>query len=85
MLGGTLYQLSFWIVVRVFGAWSGVQLMASGGLATVAGALLSIPAMGAIAANALMSTSYRKSIPATLAVLTAHELRRQLADLEPSP
>jgi len=84
LIGGTLYQLSFWIVVRVFGAWSGVQLMASGGLATVAGALLSVPALVASAANAVMSTSYRKTIPATLALLTAHELRRQLADLEAS-
>jgi len=84
LIGGTLYQLSFWIVVRVFGAWSGVQLMASGGLATVAGALLSVPALVAFAANAVMSTSYRKTIPATLALLTAHELRRQLADLEAS-
>lgn len=84
LVGGTLYQLSFWIVVRVFGAWSGVQLMASGGLATVAGALLSVPALVAFAANAVMSTSYRKTIPATLALLTSHELRRQLADLEAS-
>lgn len=84
LIGGTLYQLSFWIVVRVFGAWSGVQLMASGGLATVAGALLSVPALVAFAANAVMSTSYRKTIPATLALLTAHELRRQLSDLEAS-
>lgn len=82
VVGGALYQLGFWLVVRLFGAWSGVQLAAGGGAAAVGGAFLSAPAAIAFAANAVMSTSYRKSIPATLLVLTAHELRRQLSALE---
>ena len=81
-LGGTLYQLGLWLVVRLFGAWTGVQLVASGGAAAVGGALLSAPAAVAFAANAMMSTSYRKTIPATLMLLTAHQLRSLLADLE---
>lgn len=82
LVGGTLYQLGLWVVVRVFGVLSGAQLMASGGAAAVGGALLSAPAAAAFLANAVMSTSYRKTIPATLLLLSAHELRRQLAKLE---
>ena len=77
LLGGALYQLGLWLVVRLFGVWSGVQLVASGGVAAVGGALLSAPAAVIILANAVMSTSYRKTIPATMALLVAHELRRQ--------
>lgn len=84
LLGSTLTQLGFWIVVRIFGWWSGGQLALTGGAATVAGAVLSIPAAAAVAANAVMSTSYRKSIPALLMVLTAHELRRQISASEKS-
>jgi uncharacterized protein YaaW (UPF0174 family) len=82
MLGGSLYQLGLWLVVRVFGMWSGAQLALSGGAAAVGGALLSAPAAAAFAANAVMSTAYRKTIPATLFLLTTHTLRKQLADLE---
>lgn len=80
-LGGTLYQVGLWVVVRLFGWWSGAQLVASGGAAAVGGALLSAPAAVAFLANAVMSTSYRKTIPATLILLTAHELRRQVAEV----
>jgi uncharacterized protein YaaW (UPF0174 family) len=82
LLGGTLYQLGLWLVVRVFGVWSGAQLVASGGAAAVGGALLSAPAAAVMAAHAVMTTSYSKTIPATLTLLTAHALRRQLAQLE---
>lgn len=85
LLGGTLYQLGLWLVVRMFGVVSGAQLMASGGAAAVGGALLSAPAAAAFVANAAMSTSYRKTIPATLMLLCAHELRRQVAELEQTP
>jgi uncharacterized protein YaaW (UPF0174 family) len=78
LLGGPLYQLGLWVVVRVFGVWSGVQLVGSGTAAAVGGALVSAPAAVAFAANALMSTSYRKTIPATVSLLVAHELRRQV-------
>jgi uncharacterized protein YaaW (UPF0174 family) len=82
VLGGTLYQLGLWVVVRVFGWLSGAQLVASGGAAAVGGVLLSAPAAVAFLANAVMSTSYRKTIPATLILLGAHELRRQFAEEE---
>jgi len=82
LLGGTLYQVGLWVVIRVLGYWSGAQLVASGGAAAVGGAVLSAPAAIAFAANAVMSTSYSKTIPATLMVLTAHEVRRQLAALD---
>lgn len=82
LLGGTLYQLGLWVVVRVFGWLSGVQLAAQGGAAAVGGALLSAPAAVIFLAQAVMSTSYRKTIPATLLLLSAHELRRQLATVE---
>jgi uncharacterized protein YaaW (UPF0174 family) len=82
VLGGTLYQLGLWVVVRVFGWLSGAQLAASGGAAAVGGALLSAPAALIFLAQAVMSTSYRKTIPATLLLLSAHELRRQLATME---
>lgn len=82
VLGGTLYQLGLWVVVRLFGWLSGAQLVASGGAAAVGGALVSAPATVVIILNAVMATSYRKTIPATLILLTAHELRRHFADLE---
>jgi len=77
-----LYQLGLWLVVRLFGVWSGAQLVAGGGAAAIGGALLSVPAAAVFVANALMTTSYRKTIPATLLLLSAHELRRQFADLK---
>jgi hypothetical protein len=49
-------------------------------LARVA-ALLSPPAAGAVLAQTALSTAYRKTVPATLLLLTAHEMRRQLAEL----
>ncbi len=79
MFGGVLYQIGLWLVVRLLGVWSGVQLVASGGAAAVGGMLLSLPATVAFGLNAAMTTSYRKSIPATLYVLAAHEMRRQLS------
>ncbi|GAP38560.1 hypothetical protein [Piscinibacter sakaiensis] len=82
LLGGTLYQIGLWLVVRMFGVVTGAQLVASGGAAAVGGALLSAPAAAAFVAHAAMSTAYRKTIPATLMLLCAHELRRQLAELE---
>ena len=82
LLGGALYQIGLWLVVRILGWWSGAQLAIGGGAATIGGALVSMPAMIAFAANALMSTSYRKTIPATLSLLCAHEMRRQLAAME---
>ncbi|MBK9246101.1 MAG: hypothetical protein IPM30_14905 [Burkholderiales bacterium] len=82
LMGGVLYQLGVWLIVRVFGIFTGAQLAVGGGAAAVGGALLSAPAAVAFAANALMTTSYRKTVPATLLLLTAHELRRQLAALE---
>jgi uncharacterized protein YaaW (UPF0174 family) len=82
LLSGALYQIGLWVVVRLFGVLSGAQLVASGGAAAVGGALLSAPAAAAFLANAAMSTSYRKTIPATLALLGAHELRRQVAAQE---
>jgi uncharacterized protein YaaW (UPF0174 family) len=82
LLGGTLYQLGLWLVVRLFGFWSGAQLVASGGAAAVGGALLSAPAAAVFLANAVMSTSYRKTIPATMALLMAHELRRQFDEMK---
>lgn len=85
LLGGTLYQLGLWLVVRMFGVVSGAQWVASGGAAAVGRALLSAPAAAAFVANAAMSTSYRKTIPATLMLLSAQELRRQLAELEKTP
>jgi hypothetical protein len=84
VLGGTLYQLGLWLVVRVFGVWSGAQLVAGGGAAAIGGALLSAPAAAVMAAHAVMNTSYTKTIPATLTLLTAHALRRRLAELESS-
>lgn len=82
VLGGTLTQIGLWVTVRLFGVFSGAQLAAGGGAAAVGGAVLSAPAAVAFLANAVMSTAYRKSIPATLMVLGAHELRRQLSELE---
>jgi uncharacterized protein YaaW (UPF0174 family) len=82
IVGGTLYRLGMWVIVRLFGFWSGAQLAVGGGAAVIGGALLSAPAAVAFAANAVMSTSYRKSIAATLVVLSAHEMRRQLAAME---
>jgi uncharacterized protein YaaW (UPF0174 family) len=82
LLGGALYQIGLWLVVRIFGWWSGAQLVIGGGAATIGAALVSTPALIAFAANALMSTSYRKTIPATLSLLCAHEMRKQLAELE---
>lgn len=82
LLGGALYQIGLWLVVRIFGWWSGAKLAIGSGAATIGGALVSTPALIAFAANALMSTSYRKTIPATLSLLCAHEMRRQLAAME---
>jgi uncharacterized protein YaaW (UPF0174 family) len=82
LLGGVLYQIGLWIVVRIFGWWSGAQLVSGGGAAVIGGVLVSTPALLAFSANALMSTSYRKTIPATLSLLCAHEMRKQLAELE---
>lgn len=82
LMGGALYQLGIWLVFRLFGMLAGVQLMATGGAAAIGGALLSAPAAAAFLANALMSTSYRKTIPATLTLLCAHEFRRQFAATE---
>jgi uncharacterized protein YaaW (UPF0174 family) len=82
LLGGVLYQIGLWIVVRIFGWWSGAQLVSGGGAAVIGGVLVSAPALIAFIANALMSTSYRKTIPATLSLLCAHEMRKQLAELE---
>ena len=84
LLGGVLYQIGLWIVVSIFGSWSGAQLVLSGGAAFIGGVLVSAPALIAFIANALMSTSYRKTIPATLSLLSAHEMRKQLAELETS-
>lgn len=81
-LGGVLYQIGLWIVVRIFGWWSGAKLVSAGGAAVIGGVLVSAPALIAFIANALMSTSYRKTIPATLSLLCAHEMRKQLAELE---
>lgn len=81
LLGGVMHQLGLWLVVRIFGFWSGAQLAAEGGLAAVGGALLSAPAAAAIAAQAVMAPSYRKSIPATLMLLGFHEARRQVEAL----
>lgn len=82
LVGGVLAQLGAWLVVRLFGFWAGVEMAAGGGLAAVGGALASAPAAVAVAANMVMSTSYRKSIPTTLMLLCAHEQRRQLAEME---
>jgi hypothetical protein len=82
LLGGVLYQLGLWIVVRLFGVWTGAQIVAGGSAATIGTVLVSAPAAAAFVANALMATSYRKTVPATLRLLTAHELRRQVANLE---
>ena len=82
LVGGALSQIGLWIVVRIFGWWSGAQLLSGGGAAMVGGILVSTPALIAFIANALMSTSYRKTIPATLSLLCAHEMRKQLAKLE---
>jgi hypothetical protein len=82
LLGGVLYQLGLWIVVRLFGVWTGAQIVVGGSAATIGSVLVSAPAAAAFVANALMATSYRKTVPATLRLLTAHELRRQLANLE---
>jgi uncharacterized protein YaaW (UPF0174 family) len=81
LLGGAVAQLGFWLLVRLFGVWAGGQMALGGGAAAVGGALLSAPAALVFGANLLMSTSYRKSIPATLMLLSAHEQRRQLAAL----
>ncbi len=78
LLGGVMHQIGLWLVIRVFGFWSGAQLAAGGGLAAVGGALLSAPAAAVIAAQAVMAPSYRKSIPATLMLLGFHEARRQI-------
>lgn len=82
LLGGVLHQIGLWIVVRTFGWWSGAKLLSGGGFAMVGGVLVSAPALIAFIANALMSTSYRKTIPATLSLLCNHEMRKQLAELE---
>ncbi len=82
LFGGVLDQSGLWIVVRIFGWWSGAQLVSGGGAAVIGGALVSAPALVAFIANALMSTSYRKTIPSTLALLCAHEMRKQLAEME---
>lgn len=82
LLGGTLYQIGLWLVLRFFGWWSGAKLVIGGSATIIGGALVSTPALIAFAANALMSTSYRKTIPATLSLLCAHEMRRQLAAME---
>ncbi|WP_290891392.1 hypothetical protein [Arenimonas sp.] len=81
VLGGTLYQVGVWVVVRLLGVVSGAQLAAGGGAAAVGGVVLSAPAAVAFLANAAMSTSYRKTIPATLFLLSAHEMRRQVSTL----
>ena len=80
LFSGTLSQLGLWVVVRLFGVWTGAQMAASGGLATVGAALVSLPAFAVFGANAVMSTAYRKTVPATVMLLTAHELRRQFQD-----
>lgn len=82
LLGGVLYQIGLWMVVSIFGSWSGAQLIFSGGAVFIGGMVVSAPALIAFIANALMSTSYRKTIPATLALLCSHEMRKQLAELE---
>lgn len=82
LLGGVLYQIGLWTVVSIFGTWSGAQLVIGGGAVVIGGILVSAPALVAFVANALMSTSYRKTIPATLALLCAHTMRKQLAKLE---
>lgn len=80
--GGVLYQIGLWIIVRIVSWWSGAQLVSGGYVALIGGMIVSVPAIFAFAANALMSTSYRKTIPATLSLLCAHEMRKQLSELE---
>ncbi len=82
LLGGVLYQIGFSILIQAFGWWSGTQLVLGGGAAVIGGMLVSAPALIAVICNALMSTSYRKTIPATLSLLSAHEMRKQLSELE---
>ena len=81
-LGGALYKIGLWIIVRFIGWWSSAQLVKGGAVALIGGMLILVPAIFAGFANALMSTSYRKTIPATLSLLCAHEMRKQLSELE---
>lgn len=56
-----------------------IQINQVAGLGAV---VVSAPAAFALAANGALSTAYRKSVPATLMLLGAHRLRRELAQLE---
>lgn len=76
--GGTMHQLGVWLAVRLLGYWSGAKLAIGGAASTIGGVLLSTPVAVAMVANFAMSPSYGKSIPATLFLLLAHEMRRQL-------
>lgn len=79
--GGVLAQLGLWITVRILGKWAGLKLVLTGGAAQIGARFVYWPLAVVMTADLFMQTSYRKSIPATLILLSSHELRRQIAAL----
>lgn len=77
VFAGLLAQIGFTVVVSLLGWMAGVKIALSGGAATLGGVIIGLPVLLVAITHSIMSTSYRKTIPATLAVLTSIELRKQ--------
>jgi hypothetical protein len=82
LLGGVLQQLGFWMAVQLFGMVAGTRLALGGGASLLGGAAIAAPVGVALLAHVAMSTAYRKSVPATIMLLSWVELHRQLSKTE---
>ena len=81
---GLFSQIGVWIIVQLFGWWSGIGWLIGGGAATLGGVVVAAPIAVATIANTLMSTSYTKLIPAVVVLLSAVEMQRQFEALDAS-
>lgn len=82
LLGGVLQQLGFWMAIQLFGTFAGTRLALSGGASMLGGTAIAAPVGIALVAHTVMSTAYRKTVPATVMLLSWVELQRQLANVE---
>jgi uncharacterized protein YaaW (UPF0174 family) len=80
--GGVLQQLGFWMAVQLFGTFAGTRIALGSGASLLGGAAIAAPVGVALLAHAAMSTAYRKSVPATIMLLSWVELHRQLSRSE---
>lgn len=79
LLGGVVQQLGFWMAMQMFGILAGTRMALGGGAAVLGGAAIAAPIGVALLAHSLMSTAYRKSVPATVMLLSWVALHQELS------